>query len=83
MLPWIKVPHGFKTFVLSIFEWLLKTGFTLVSLCLIHLNTGNLYRGTLSNCEDPDEMLQYALFHQGLHCLLLLKLSSKKENHIL
>ena len=24
----IKVPHGFKTFVLSIFKWLLKTGFT-------------------------------------------------------
>ena len=25
-----KVPHGFKTFVLSIFEWLFKTGFTVV-----------------------------------------------------
>ena len=24
----IKLPHGFKTFVLSIFEWPLKTGFT-------------------------------------------------------
>ena len=26
----IKLPHGFKTFVLSIFEWLLKTGFTVL-----------------------------------------------------
>ena len=25
-----KPPHGFKTFVLSIFEWLLKTGFTVL-----------------------------------------------------
>ena len=26
----IELPHGFKTFVLSIFEWPLKTGFTVV-----------------------------------------------------
>ena len=26
--PCIKLPHVFKTFVLSIFEWPLKTGFT-------------------------------------------------------
>ena len=24
----------------------------------------------LANCEDPDEMLHIAAFHQGLHCLL-------------
>ena len=23
----------------------------------------------LANSADPDEMLQYAAFHQGLHCL--------------
>ena len=28
LLTCIKLPHDFKTFVLSIFEWLLKTGFT-------------------------------------------------------
>ena len=28
LLTCIKVPHGFMAFVLSIFEWLLKTGFT-------------------------------------------------------
>ena len=28
LLTCIKLPHGFKTFVLSIFEWPLKTGFT-------------------------------------------------------
>ena len=26
--------------------------------------------GSLANREDPDEMTQYAAFHQGLHCLL-------------
>ena len=26
--------------------------------------------GTMTNSEDPDEMLPYATFHQGLHCLL-------------
>ena len=25
--------------------------------------------GTLANSEDPDEMLQKAAFHRGLHCL--------------
>ena len=24
--------------------------------------------GTFTNSEDPDEMLQNASFHQGLHC---------------
>ena len=28
LLTCIEQPHGFKTFVLSIFEWPLKTGFT-------------------------------------------------------
>ena len=28
LLTCIKLPHGFKTFVLSIFDWRLKTGFT-------------------------------------------------------
>ena len=32
LLSCIRLPHGFKTFVLSIFEWLLKTGFTVPSL---------------------------------------------------
>ena len=31
----IKLPFVFKTFVLSIFEWLLKTGFTVLLLLLI------------------------------------------------
>ena len=37
LLTSIKISHGFKTFVLSIFEWQLKTGFTvtdtLIRLC--------------------------------------------------
>ena len=36
---------------------------------------------SLANSEDPDEMLHYAAFHQGLHCLLLQKQSSG-EKHI-
>ena len=33
-LTFIKLPFVFKTFVLSIFEWSLKTGFTVCSLSL-------------------------------------------------
>ena len=29
--------------------------------------------GTFTNCEDPDEMPHDAAFHQGLHCLFLVK----------
>ena len=35
--------------------------------------------GTLANSEDPDEMQHDAAFHQGLHCLLILKESSETE----
>ena len=37
LLTCIKLPHSFKTFVFSIFEWPLKTGFTVcfVLSCLI------------------------------------------------
>ena len=31
--------------------------------------------GSLANSEDPDEMQNKAAFHQGLHCLLILKQS--------
>ena len=37
-----------------------------------HINffyTGNPSIGTLTNNEDPDEMLHNAAFHQGLCCL--------------
>ena len=33
LLAFIKLPFVFKTFVLSIFEWLLKTGFTVSLRC--------------------------------------------------
>ena len=35
--------------------------------------------GTLENSEDPDEMLQIAAFHQGLHCLLRQNQSSENK----
>ena len=34
------------------------------------LYNGKSKSDTLANSEDPDEMLQIALFHQGLLCLL-------------
>ena len=37
--------------------------------------------GIFENSEDPDEMPQYAAFHQGLHCLLRqIDLQRKKCN---
>ena len=39
--------------------------------CMINpLCTRNPLTGNLTNSENPDEMLHYAAFHQGLHCLL-------------
>ena len=35
--------------------------------------------GTLANSGDPDEMQHNAAFHQGLHCLLILKQSTGIE----
>ena len=37
--------------------------------------------GTLANSDDPDEMQHYAAFHQGLHCLLILKQPSRRDIH--
>ena len=34
--------------------------------------------GTLANSEDPDEMLHKEAFHQGLHCLIRLKLQPEE-----
>ena len=35
-----------------------------------------LLTGSLTNSEDPDEMLHNTAFHQGLHCLLRLERNS-------
>ena len=37
--------------------------------------------GTLAKSEDPDEMQHNPAFHQGLHCLLRLKLPSGTKIH--
>ena len=37
--------------------------------------------GSLAYSEDPDEMQHDAAFHQGLHCLLRLKLPPGTEKH--
>ena len=38
-----------------------------------------LYKVTLANSKDSDEMLHNAAFHQCLHCLLRQKRSSEKD----
>ena len=43
------------------------------------LNTRNDKTGALVNSEDQDEMPHYAVFHQGLHCLLRQNRYSEKE----
>ena len=43
------------------------------------LSTGNSNTGSFTNMEDQNEMLQDVEFHQGLHCLLRFKQSSKTE----
>ena len=38
---------------------------------------------TFINSEDPDEMLHYAAFHQGLYCLLGKKIFRQKKTLLL
>ena len=47
LLTCIKIPHGFQTFVLSIFEWPLKTGFTVCK--ELNCNDCDLYLFFLQN----------------------------------
>ena len=44
LLTFIKLPFVMKTFVLSIFEWLLKTGFTVLVSTLENLLIGNFQK---------------------------------------
>ena len=62
LLSCIKVPHGFKTFVLSIFEWLLKTGLTVIPFSCIklaffsfHFFTGSSHTRSNSNVSGIGE----------------------------
>ena len=43
LLTFIKLPFVFKTFVLSIFEWPLKTGFTVLSILYHDFEPFNVY----------------------------------------
>ena len=55
----IKLPFVFKTFVLSIFEWLLKTGFT------VYMYPNN---GTLANSVELDESLGHLIRVCTVYC---------------
>ena len=46
----------------------------MLTLCI----RGNPFTCTFANSEDPDEMQHNAAFHQGIHCLLRVKLSLDK-----
>ena len=43
-------------------------------------NSGYLQTGTLVNSEDSDEMPHNAAFHQGLNCLLKIKIILRDRN---
>ena len=52
---------------MSIFEWPFYTGFTVIPNDIAFLSLKILF--VLANSVDPDEMLCYAEFHLGFHCL--------------
>ena len=63
----------FSVFFFLVFFWHLIDFYFFCSIILINpLSTRNPKIGTLANSKDPDEMLHYAAFHLGLHCLLRL-----------
>ena len=64
---------------MNTFTFCIRALKVLVCRCINPLRTRNPITGILANIEDPDEMLQTAAFHLGLHCLLRLKQSLEKE----
>ena len=85
LLTFIKLLSVIKIFFLSIFEWLLKIGFTVHTrksewfivyiegsqfiICTKYCIFSLKFDYVFANSADPDEMLHYAVFHLGLHCL--------------
>ena len=61
LLTCIKLPHGLKTFVLSIFKWPLKTGFT-VQVCIL-VNVSCFFVSRLQSEKEisgqPSECQEY------------------------
>ena len=69
LLTCIKLPSVFKTFVLSIFEWPLKTGFTVgpeyeknYRKIVIFFLTHQFKHVFWSHCDDPFEYQQHMLW---------------------
>ena len=63
LLTFIKLPFAIKIFVLSIFEWPLKTGFTVDYLTKHTCIETLIHRILKSNSLDPDEMLLLTMPH--------------------
>ena len=61
-------------FILSIFEWPLKTCFTVIKNYFIVFLSLKI-NFVLANSADLDEMLQYAVFYLRLDCLKYLEVS--------
>ena len=53
----IKLPHGFQTLVLSVFEWSLKTGFTVYGICasLVYQNKILFFRFSDAKVSEGGE----------------------------
>ena len=71
----IKLPFAIKTFVLSIFEWPLKTGFT-VDTCSTHLlnwfcfKAGNLVPVFGAPFTEPSFTTEFGLVFAVILCML-------------
>ena len=67
----MKVPHGFKTFALSVFEWPLKTGFNVLWLNRIHVQIQEFLSGGVQvNLQKKLWRFSFVLFFFSLQLIL-------------
>ena len=82
LLTFIKLPFVFKTFVLSIFEWLLKTGFTVFpysSASRTRWNTEILHAPSSAICF-PEDIVQAAWVNRVL-CTFVVHVQQIRFSH--
>ena len=77
LLTFIKLPFVIKIYVLSIFERLFYTGFTVPWINPWYTSDSQI--NTLADSGDQDETSHNVTFYHGLHCLLRQKLSSERS----
>ena len=75
LLTFIYIQNGFQAFVLSIFEWPLKTGFT-IHLCAASFYTGDVYIDqTVYHCTIP---FSSCVLH--CYCLVIVNNHASRAN---